>query len=65
VRNELLDRAFAELPLIEQRALELYREDPQQAIEFLNDYSNDFARAVVDRMWEAGDTLWMRYVTGF
>jgi len=65
VRRELLDRAFAELPLIEQRALELYREDPQQAIEFLNDYSNDFARAVVDRMWEAGDTLWMRYVTGF
>ena len=65
VRKELLDRAFAELPYIEQRATELYRQNPQEAVEFLNAYSNDFARAVVQRMWEIGDTIFLRYVSGF
>jgi len=65
VRKEVLDKAFSELPRIEQHALELFRQDPQRAIEFLNAYSNDFARAVVDRMWDVGDTIWMQYVRGF
>jgi dipeptidase len=65
VRKELLDEAFAELPAIEQQALALYRQDPKLAIEFLNAYSNGFARSVVDRMWEVGDEILLKYVSGF
>ncbi len=65
VRTELLDKAFAELPLIEQRAVELFREDPAGAEAFVNSYSNGFARLVLDRMWQAGDELWTRYKSGF
>lgn len=64
-RNAILDRAFAELPAVEQRAVELFRQDPAQAKAFVNAYSNDFARSVVRRMWETGDEIWVRYVTGF
>ncbi len=65
VRAELLDKAFAELPLIEERAVELYAEDPAAAEEFVNSYSNSFARLVLDRMWEAGDELWNLYRSRF
>jgi dipeptidase len=64
-RNDILDRAFAELPAVEERAAELFRHDPDLASAFVNEYSNDFARAVVRRMWETGDQIWLRYVTGF
>ncbi len=65
VRKDLLDQAFVELPAIEQRAVALFEQDPQRAIEFLNAYSNGFARSVVDRLWEVGDEIWLRYVSGF
>lgn len=65
VRKELLDRAFGELPAIEEQAVALYEQDPRAAVEFLNAYSNGFARSVVDRMWEVGDQIWLRYVSGF
>ena len=65
VRKELLDQAFGELPAIQERALALYQEDPKQAIEFVNAYTNGFARSVVDRMWEVGDEIWLKYVSGF
>jgi hypothetical protein len=31
----------------------------------LNACSNGFARSVVDRMWEVGDEIWLKYVSGF
>jgi len=65
VRKELLDQAFAELPAIEKEAMALFQENPKDAIEFLNAYSNGFARSVVDRMWEVGDEIWLKYVSGF
>ncbi len=65
VRKQLLDQAFGELPAIEEQARVLYEQDPRAAIEFLNAYSNSFARSVVDRMWEVGDEIWLRYVSGF
>jgi hypothetical protein len=65
VRKHFLDKADSELPDIEKKALELYKEDPKKAIEFVNGYSNDFARAVVSRMWEVGDELWTKYTNGF
>ncbi|MGD2123894.1 MAG: C69 family dipeptidase [Gemmatimonadota bacterium] len=65
VREAFLNQAFAELPAIEQEALNLFRENPTAAIELLNAYSNGFARSVVDRMWEVGDEIWLKYVSGF
>jgi len=65
VRKHFLDRAFAELPDIDKKATELYRQNPEKAKEFVNAYTNDFARAVVHRMWEVGDELWTRYTRGF
>lgn len=62
---ELEDRAFAELPGVEQRALELYRADPDSARAFLTGYSSDFARATEARYWELGDRLWARFARGF
>ncbi len=65
VRKHFLDKAFAELPAIEKVAVELYKKDPDKAKEFLTSYSNDFARAVILRLWEVGDQLWTKYVRGF
>ena len=65
VRKHFLDRAFTELPDIDKKASELYRQDPEKAKEFVNAYTNDFARAVVHKMWEVGDELWTRYTRGF
>jgi dipeptidase len=62
---ELEDRAFAELPAVEQRALELWRVDPDSARAFLTAYSGDFARAAEQRYWELGDRLWARFARGF
>jgi dipeptidase len=65
---EYEDKAFDELPYIESRALELLKKDRENAAagdttylarEYLTRYSNDFARAVVDRWWELGDRLWV------
>ncbi|MCP4713376.1 MAG: peptidase [Planctomycetes bacterium] len=50
-------KAFAELPSIEKKALELYQEDPEKAREFLTQYSNDFARTLVQKYWELGDRI--------
>jgi ADP-ribosylglycohydrolase len=66
---EYEDKAFDELPYIEQRAIELVKQDRENAArgdtttlarEYLTRYSNDFARAVVDRWWEMGDKLWVK-----
>ncbi|MFC1556977.1 dipeptidase [candidate division KSB1 bacterium] len=65
VRKHFLDRAFGELPDIDRKASELYGQDPEKAREFVNAYSNDFARAVVHKMWDVGDELWTRYTRGF
>jgi hypothetical protein len=43
----------------------LYQEDPKQAVEFLNACTNGFARSVVDRVWEVGDEIRLKYVSGF
>lgn len=63
--SEVEDRAFAELPLIEQNALELNRSDPGKARAFMTSYCNDFARAVTARYWDLGDKLWADFAAGF
>jgi len=77
----LEDKAFAELPLLEKRALKLYKqwEKNQKNIQkesteeveypeyrkFLTQYTNDFARAAMSKWWELGDKFWGFHRMGF
>lgn len=76
--KDLEDKAFNELPLIEKKALEMYKAemkkdpvldedghpvDPEYR-KFLTQYTNDFARAAMSRWWELGDTFWGMFARG-
>jgi len=50
-----------EVPEIDKKALELYKKDPKEAIEYLNEYSNKQGSMVMDRCIELGDFLWTKY----
>jgi dipeptidase len=62
-------RAFQELPSVEKIALELYHADEASAStqcrEYLTRYTNDFARAAMDKWWELGNTFWATLARGF
>ncbi len=71
---EYEDKAFDELEFIESEALRLLEKDKENAEkgeptklarEYLTRYSNNFARAAVDRWWELGDELWVRFRWSF
>ena len=55
------EKAFAELPGVERKALELHRENPEKARRFLTDYSLSFCRAMTHDYWQFGDELWMQH----
>jgi len=64
------NRAFTEINFIEQKAMELLKKDKENAKkgietqlcqEFLTDYSNNFARSAIDKWWELGDDLWVKF----
>jgi dipeptidase len=55
------ERALAEIPAIEQRALELMARDPAGARRVLTDYSVGFCRAMTHEYWDFGDALWPQY----
>jgi len=63
--KELEDKAFEELPAIEKRALELYNNGEYEKYKkFITQYTNDFARAAMDKWWELGDTFWFSFRGG-
>jgi len=67
---EFEDRAFAELPMVEKKALELYNsevyeKEPVKFREYLTKYTNDFARAAMMKWWELGDQFWAMFGRGF
>ncbi len=71
---EFENKAFDEIDFIEKKALELLKKDQensksgnptQLAQEFLTNYSNDFARAAINRWWELGDELWVKFRWSF
>ena len=66
---EFQTRAFDELPAIEKIALQYYSsDDPEgrmKARQYLTKYTNDFARAAMDKWNELGDTFWGLYAHGF
>ncbi len=68
--KEFEEKAFADLPSIEKKVLELYKseaskENPVKVKEYLTKYSNDFARAAINKYWELGDKFWTMFARGF
>ncbi|MBK8979146.1 MAG: C69 family dipeptidase [Planctomycetes bacterium] len=54
-------RALADMPEVERRALELWETDRAAARAVLTDYSDRFCRAMTHDYREFGDALWMSY----
>ena len=46
---------------IDKEALELYQQDKKDAIEFLNNYSNEQGEKVMKEAIKLGDFLWTKY----
>jgi dipeptidase len=55
------DRFFAQQPIIEKTALDLYKQNPDSGRAYINDYSNRAAQDVADAWWKLADTLVVRY----
>lgn len=63
------NKLFDEIGFIEKRAAELLKQDEknlkdgkktQLAQEYLTNYTNSYARSVIDKWWELGDDLWVK-----
>lgn len=68
--REFEDRALADLPFVEKKALEFYgrgesEEDLLKVKKYLTKYTNDFARAAMSKYWELGDKFWTMFARGF
>jgi len=62
--NRLEGAEFALLPENDKKALELYQQNPSQAIEFLTEYSEENANKVVEDWWKLADQLIVKYNDG-
>jgi len=61
---EFEEKAFAELPAIEKRVQDILasktpEKEPFTVSQYLTKYTNDFARAAIQRSLELGDKFWM------
>jgi dipeptidase len=67
--KEFEEKAFSELPLVEKEVLALLESgdpaDAAQAKKYLTQYTNDFARAAMNKYWELGDKFWTMFARGF
>lgn len=68
--NGFEDKVFTELPVIEEKILELYKngkseESVKKVKKYLTKYTNDFARAAMHKYWELGDKFWSMFSRGF
>jgi dipeptidase len=66
---EFEDRAFLELPDIENRFMRLRQSEDSDAStkcrEYLTQYTNDFARAAMGKWTELAETFWAMFARGF
>jgi dipeptidase len=53
--------AIKRIPIIDKSALELYKKDPSQAIQYLTDYCLNNANSVINAWWELGHTMLVKY----
>ena len=44
---------------------EVYEKEPVKFREYLTQYTNDFARAAMQKWWELGDEFWTMFARGF
>jgi hypothetical protein len=61
---EIEGRLFADQPIVEGMALELYKTDPARARAFISDYSNRVAQENFMKWWELADRLITDYQDG-
>jgi dipeptidase len=61
---EIEDKLFADQPVMEKTALELYKTDPARARAFISDYSNRVAQENYMKWWELADKLVTDYHDG-
>jgi dipeptidase len=61
---EIENKLFADQPVIEKLALELYKTDPDRARTFISDYSNRVAQENFMKWWELADKLITDYQDG-
>ncbi len=64
------EKAFAELPLVEKKVLEIMNsknpeKEPLSVSQYLTLYTNDFARAAMQKYRELYELFWTRYARGF
>jgi hypothetical protein len=67
--QDLEERLFDEVPLIERLALESMQatdsDDPMDYRKLLTRYTDGFARGAMQRWWEMGDFFWARFARGW
>ncbi|HEY3384785.1 MAG TPA: C69 family dipeptidase [Vicinamibacterales bacterium] len=63
-QTEVEDKLFAEQPVIEKAALEMYKNDPDRARAFISDYSNRVAQENYMKWWALADQLVTDYQDG-
>ncbi|MFO7732562.1 MAG: C69 family dipeptidase [Candidatus Aminicenantes bacterium] len=55
------DAAVVRTTEIDQRAMELYKKSPREAVKLLTGYCLNNAKNVIDAWWKLGDDLWVKY----
>jgi dipeptidase len=64
-QKEIEQGEFAMQAKIEERAMALNQEDPDQAIQLLTRYCNDNAYEVMNKWWDFAHLLMAKYNLGF
>ncbi|MFH0991654.1 MAG: C69 family dipeptidase [bacterium] len=67
---EYEEKGFDDLPMLEKKVQYLLKADNspeghKKAREYVTRYTNDFARATMERWWELGDQFWSMFSRGF
>ena len=65
VWKEIEMKAFTTQPDFEKKVVELYKTDPEEAIELITKYSLDLANGAVERYWKLEEELWSKYTNYF
>jgi dipeptidase len=66
---EFEDKAFADLPMLEKKVQDIQAsktpdKEPFTVNQYLTKYTNDFARAAIQKYLELGDKFWMLFAMG-
>jgi dipeptidase len=64
-RDPIEAKGFEDQLVIEAKALELYKKNPKKAVEFLTNYSNEYAKGITKAWWDLGDAIWTKYTGKF